>query len=111
MTKEMFQAVFSGYDARLANQFGVEPKAFTDELYDTKGAIDDPVVAAHLRWMCQRVLNDFLPSFLSCTDALRKVATWLGYIQGELRALGLFSVSEMRAHNREGRVPLGGSAT
>lgn len=111
MTKEMYQAVFGGYDAYLANQFGVEPRAFTDELYDTRGVIDGPVVAAHLRWMCGRVLNDFLPQMLSCDDAREKVDRWLGYIQGELRALGLFSVREMRTHNREGRVPLGGSAT
>lgn len=111
MTKEMFQAVFAGYDARLANEFAVEPKEFSEYQYGTTDILADSEVAAHLRWMCGRVLNDFLPIFVACSDTADRVNRWLGYVQGELRAMNLFSVSEMRAHNREGRVPLGGAAT
>ena len=111
MTKDMMQAVLIGYDARLANGFpDVEVKEFTQEQYDNKHLLPWEMVS-HLRWMCQKCVSDLLPSFETDRDTPRRVATWLGFVQGQLLDLGIYSISEMRTHNRTGTVPMGGQGT
>jgi hypothetical protein len=50
----------------------------------------------HLVKMCQTVQE-----MLSKEAELDKVNRWLGFIQGVLWCEGLFSINEMREHNRE----------
>ena len=58
-------------------------------------------LCCHLAWMCRRAAEVFVPNAAAgAFDDLRKAATWLGYVQGELRAMKLFSVNELREHNR-----------
>lgn len=48
----------------------------------------------HARWMCQQI-----PTFLK-ENKMEKVNRWLGFVQGILWTNGLFSITQMREHNR-----------
>lgn len=65
---------------------------------DVRRRITATDLVRHLKWMCRQCLDVFLPS--GDPDAVIKAHAWRGYIQGEMRALGLFSVNEMRTHTR-----------
>lgn len=60
-------------------------------------------LAAHLLWMCNRCLDVFIPiGEANGTDEdIDKAKVWLGYIQGELRGLGLYTITDLRNHNRQ----------
>ncbi len=47
----------------------------------------------HLKWMCKKIMDGEIIG--------DKSHRWLGYIQGELRALEMYSVNELRSHLRE----------
>jgi hypothetical protein len=49
---------------------------------------------AHLLWMCDQV-----ELFLN-KDQWEKVNRWLGFMQGALWMSGIYSIDEMRDHNR-----------
>jgi hypothetical protein len=51
----------------------------------------------HARWMTTEILN-LLAS--ESEKTLEKVFRWLGFLQGILWATGIFTINEMRAHNR-----------
>ena len=83
---------------------GLKPVELPKELYDaTPKDIDEFTLMCHLAWMCQRCLNVFIPLAEKggTGEEKEKALVWLGYVQGELRAAGHFSITNMRDHNRE----------
>lgn len=46
----------------------------------------------HLAWMCSQIIMGMVSG--------SKAHRWLGYIQGELRGMGLYSIAELREHSR-----------
>lgn len=57
--------------------------------------IDPAAMRSHLKWMCQQILDGMVTG--------SKAQRWIGYIQGELRALGIFTIGQLRYHTREAR--------
>lgn len=49
----------------------------------------------YLMWMCKKIQG---------ISDKEKAMRWLGFIQGVLWILGVFSISQMREHNRNGYV-------
>lgn len=98
MTKEQVRDVVADYIIRL-KQLGARPARD-----DTK-ATELP----HLLWMCYEMLKFLPPSpwdrargWLGLRPAGKwdKAQRWLGFVQGGLAAQGVFTVAEMRGHNR-----------
>lgn len=82
------------YYANLTEYPAIE---LNDRQYAGTEQIDDKSLRRHLKWMAKRCLDTFLHPK---TFDLRKAATWVGYIQGELRARGVFSISQLREQTR-----------
>lgn len=83
---------------------GIKPAELPAKLYDaTPADIDEYTLLCHLAWMCERCLSIFIPLAEKggTGDEKDKALVWLGYVQGELRASGHFSITDMRNHNRE----------
>lgn len=72
-----------------------------DRQYNGTEEIDDKSLRRHLKWMAARCLLVFL---VPETFDLRKAATWAGYIQGELRAKGVFTITQLRKQTRDAGV-------
>lgn len=119
MTLEKLIEVLRFYDAHLAQTAGVEPERLGDVgmRIRSKWAMDALPLRRHLRWMVKECLEVHLkdvrkpaPDLQTAENTLNgwhKALRWLGYIQGELRALGDFSIDDLRSHSRtvdEGKV-------
>lgn len=72
---------------------GCISKQMTDEQY-IRNTLGDYVVEQHCLWMCEDILARGVGGVGT------KSHRWLGYIQGELRGLGLYSVMELRSMSR-----------
>lgn len=93
MTPEKLASAMDFYDLELRG--GERPaliSRFSREQYAQK-QLDPFWVRCHLRWMIDEMKAFYL---LDIEKAMR----WLGYIQGELRGMGLYSTSELRDHSR-----------
>ena len=77
MTAEQARILFQYY-AKDLGEHGVHP---VNEQHPT---------LAHCAWMCSEAQT---------FDSLPKVMRWLGYVQGVLSALGLFTIAELRNHS------------
>lgn len=110
MTTVQMRKVFQYYDHVLGDLHGpglpltgpeIPAEQLSAALY-AEADLPREALCKHLRWMCQRALAVFLPLAEKGggPEKFRKAATWLGYVQGELRAMGLFSITELREHNR-----------
>jgi len=90
MTKEKIKQVLSHYiEAVLKSS---PPRQLKFEQYrrrDLRGW----ELRSHLHWMCLQILDGHVTG--------EKMHRWLGYIQGELRALRVYSVNELRRHSRD----------
>ncbi len=49
---------------------------------------------SHLKWMCKEIMDGRITG--------SKARAWIGYIQGELRGAGIFSIGQLREQTREG---------
>jgi alkylated DNA repair dioxygenase AlkB len=78
------------------------PIELNDRQYAGTEAIDEDTLKRHLRWMCAKAIT-FVDS--GGVDGLRKAATWLGYVQGEMRAFGKYSIKSLRDHSRSSDHP------
>lgn len=95
MTTDETRKLLTCYDGSLTNY---EPMEFLERHYDGGLYISGARLQMHLRWMVQQCLTRFTvpgPDF-----DLQRTHRWIGYIQGELRALRIYNVSELRAHVR-----------
>jgi hypothetical protein len=89
MTKEHMQRVLQRYIARLAE----------DEVQPIRQ--DEPTrgVREHAHWMCLETLQHL------AMDAWDKANRWLGHLQALLMVSGLYTLDELRAHNRAETLP------
>ena len=76
----------------------VTAKQLPLEAYDNSH-LELEEIMGHLKWMCSEIAEGRIGE--------SKARAWIGYIQGELRAAGLFSINELRAQSRECLAPLG----
>lgn len=93
------KALLSFYANNLTEYPAIE---LNDRQYNGTDEVDEKSLRRHLKWMALRALTAFLVD--GPTFDLRKAATWAGYIQGELRALGVFSIAQLREHTRNAGV-------
>lgn len=56
-------------------------------------ALDDEA-SAHLLYMCNQI-NEFIAE-----DRREKAMRWLGFVQGALWQAGVFTIDELKNHNR-----------
>jgi len=74
------------YEQQL-NHYGHRPKNLTEDKLA-------PVEAtAHALWMCERIKG-------MAHQDIEKACRWLGFIQGILWTRGIYTIDEMRGHNR-----------
>lgn len=95
MTLDETRKLLTCYDGWLADY---EPMEFLERHYDGGLHITGARLQMHLRWMVQQCLFRFAepgPDF-----DLQRTHRWIGYVQGELRALKKYTVSELRGHVR-----------
>ena len=87
MTDEQIGDIITKYEEYLSPQ-GVPLRL------NSNGAVPDERQAArHVLWMCGEVRK-----FLK-TGRREKADRWLGFIQGVLWKLGLYTIDDMRGHN------------
>lgn len=96
MTNEKLHNVLDTYDVELAHYNGIAQ--FNEDQYAGKSRIPSVDVKCHIRWMIHECLTRFIPP--GPEHDINKAHRWLGYIQGEMRALGMYTVSELRDHSR-----------
>lgn len=87
MTPEQVVAVVEKYEEelkRIVSAVRIEP--------ETKNPLDYPALS-HALWMCGEVKQ------LASTN-MEKASRWLGFIQGVLWTLGVYSIAEMKDDNR-----------
>ena len=70
---------------------GIEPRM-------DRAATDEEGRLANLAWMCGRIVEMMHEEPM---PRIMKANRWLGYVQGQLEVYGLYSIDEMREHNRE----------
>lgn len=112
MTVKKLKEALTFYDQHLAKMdcevFGehlcrirCEPKQMSQEQMDKVGFVPPFAVLCHLRWMIEECLIKLLvPGGDSWESRVNKAMRWLGYIQGELRAMGHFSIARLEDHSR-----------
>lgn len=91
MTKEKIEEVIEFYEEYLlgyrANRYAVDKKILNfDE--------DKVIVLEHCRYMIDKI-KIFLQQ-----DRIEKAFRWTGFVQGCLWAAGVFSVNQIKDHNR-----------
>jgi len=91
MTLDQVQTVLVAYEERL-RELEADPKRADTSLTRPSEA----QALRHLAWMCQQ-MREVLKSDSPNSE---KVARWLGFVQGVSWMTGLFSIDEMRDHNR-----------
>lgn len=83
--------VFCGYE------YMVDPIQLPSYMY-SRVDLSRLHVACHLAWMCEQCLKVFIPE--GPEQDIGKANRWLGYVQGELRAEGVYSITDLREHSR-----------
>ena len=93
MTFTQIKEVLARYDARL-DKFGIV--ANQDRVHCQK-------CLEHVRWMCRELppmMDAIWEAEMIDLTEVEKVHRWLGFIQGVLFSEGVFTIDEMREHNR-----------
>ncbi len=94
--EESLKKLVALYKAEIAS-FGRDPVRL-----DVTKYIDDiiPVqVEDHVLWMCEHIEKTLL-----VTDPM-KAQRWLGFIQGALFMLGMYSIDDLRSHDGVKEIP------
>lgn len=99
MTIHKLISVLEFYDEWMAGFSGTDPRQFSETDY-ASAIIPRAVIRRHLRWMIRQTLVTLKTEVPLTRQAIEKAHRWLGYIQGELRAMGDFTVSQLREHSR-----------
>lgn len=86
------------YDAAFTERPAIE---MNDRMYAGLEEIPEETMRRHIKWMCLKGIRFVAEGGQA---GFEKALVWLGYIQGELRAMRKFCVNELRAHNRMGDV-------
>lgn len=89
MTKDQVIEAISIYESKLVT-LGFEEKRFT-----TNGVLPTSrQVGSHALWMCRQVQAAI------ADEKLEKAMRWLGWVQASVWLLGLFSIDNLKDHNR-----------
>ena len=93
MTTDKLREVFQFYHKAL---YPYAPMEFQFEPvdYDMKEPLRSQFLN-HVRWMCKEAINVLIPE-----NQIDKAMRWLGYVQGVLNVLGIYSCNELREHSR-----------
>lgn len=89
MTHDHIKRVLDLYDSRLA-KMDLEPHCSDGNCGSALKGL------AHVRWMCQEIRV-----MIDRGESEDKINRWFGFIQGVLYADGIYSINEMRDHNRQ----------
>jgi hypothetical protein len=89
MTPSQVEAVTIQYDGVLDN-LGVAAIRHSD-----KASLNKDEQQEHARWMCQEMLR-----MIADEGVTEKIHRWLGFVQGVLHCTGVYSINDMRDHNR-----------
>ena len=65
--------------------------------YDITNPSDREKCLNHCLWMLEKMKNDF-------QNDSEKFMRWLGFVQGQLELLEVFTISQMRKHNVSGEM-------
>lgn len=79
-----------GYHGRTLRSY--TEQQLTSKQYEQK-ELEREAMMSHLKWMCREIMEGRVSG--------SKARAWVGYIQGELRAAGIFSIEQMRYQSRE----------
>jgi len=97
MTPTKVKAVFQIYLARLDTQYpNVEPQQMTPnaQMHEVSRGLTYETEIAHLKYVCiqgQKFLDE---------GHAEKSMRWLGFIQGVLWARGMYTLDDLKNHNR-----------
>ena len=91
MTNDQVRRVIVKYREHL-NGLGFIPKNYSNDHRTSSVSV---YRLRHICWMCDEVEN-----MLDHNVDTEKVHRWFGFIQGVLCADGIYSIEEMREHNR-----------
>ena len=70
---------------------------YDNKLFPLAGVINEAKGGSkfqHIRWMCQQI------PIMVDAGQIEKANRWLGFIQGTLWTTNMYSIEEMRNHNR-----------
>ncbi len=87
MTPEQIETTLNSYALALTG-FGIEGENLEEKPLGNLEALK------HIVWMCQETKN------LVRGGETERAFRWLGFIQGVLWARGLYTINEMKEHNR-----------
>jgi len=95
MTLEKVRRVVAFY-RHFLDKAGIKPKQCEHEL--RLPVYGDSIILGHCRWMCDEI-EEFIRA-----GRTQKAMRWLGFVQGALWAAGLFTISELKDHNKPDEV-------
>ena len=107
MTKDKLVELVTFYRKVCESHFETARLAYTT--YPVKGSRvqvgperleDDPSITSHIAWMCDRILQDYIPN-----GNIEKAMRWLGFIQGCFVWAGIYNLEEIRTHSRVNEAP------
>lgn len=87
MTYDRIKEAADRYRVTLLNE-GFDPKRNEKGAY----ACGDDELFGHVLWMCEEIYKGEM--------GIEKAFRWLGFVQGVLYAKNIFSISEMKQHNK-----------
>lgn len=93
MDLERVRRVIEFYDAVLEENYHVGSNRFVPPRYP-EGAPPAPAALRHLRYMITEMRGFIVQG------RTEKAMRWLGFLQGVLWALGVFSIDELKDHSR-----------
>ena len=100
MTSQQVREALDIYEGSLT-RFGAKPVRI-DTSSRPRQQLGQQEQANHLLWMCGEA-KKFLDHVAGDKDdrgIIEKAMRWLGFIQGGLWSAGLFSIDQMKDHNR-----------
>src|SRR4051812_31732620 len=100
MTIQHLIDLFKEYDEYLERGYGCEVKELSRLNY-LSHKVEDAVMREHLRWLCHETIAMLTTPERFDLKAIMEAMRWLGYVQGELRAMQEFSVNQLREWSRE----------
>lgn len=96
MTSQCLKSVFRQYQDKLDERYPTKPKQqmTEDEMGDLSLKVSFDSIVGHCKFMCieaWRLVDD---------GQVEKAMRWLGFLQGILWSIGLFTLSELKEHCR-----------
>lgn len=97
MTTHKLTATLLEYEEYLKKGYNCTAKQLEPHEYQNP-VVSPESMREHLLWMIHHCVYVLIPS--GDINEIIKANRWLGYIQGELRAMREFSIAQLRDHSR-----------